>query len=266
MICVYEASNALEAHMIIDLLANEGINAHISGEYLQGGIGEIQTQGFVEVKVAESDSARARELVLAWDAKHVEETEVESVSQPYKANIWAVFLLGLAVGGGGMYAVLSYPSVEYGVDFNGDGISDEKFVYRGYILDRYEMDRNFDRQIDSQLFYDRRGLVKRYREDDDFDSVFEHSGRLRHGVLTQREVDLNGDGISNLRGYYQYGVCKREDIFRPGSKHPVSVFHYESGVMKQAEYDLDEDGIMDITMTFDQFYVPSINGVPLKPQ
>ncbi|MEN8226403.1 MAG: DUF2007 domain-containing protein, partial [Bacteroidota bacterium] len=42
MKCIFEASSGLEAHMISNLLQQDGIEARIDGEYLQGGVGELQ--------------------------------------------------------------------------------------------------------------------------------------------------------------------------------------------------------------------------------
>ena len=53
--------------MIVDVLAQAGIAARIQGEYLQGGIGELQALGVVRVMVAEADYDSARQVVDEWD-------------------------------------------------------------------------------------------------------------------------------------------------------------------------------------------------------
>lgn len=67
---VYEAANALEAHMIADLLDQADIYARIDGEYLQGGVGELQAFGLVKVRVNDPDFAAARELVSQWETNN----------------------------------------------------------------------------------------------------------------------------------------------------------------------------------------------------
>jgi cupin 2 domain-containing protein len=64
----YEASNAIEAHLLADLLRQEGLQVHVLGEYLQGGIGELPAAGFVRLAVDETDLPQARELVRQWEA------------------------------------------------------------------------------------------------------------------------------------------------------------------------------------------------------
>ena len=66
-ILLYQAANTIEAKMIVDVLAQAGIAARIQGEYLQGGIGELQALGVVRVMVAEADYDSARQVVDDWD-------------------------------------------------------------------------------------------------------------------------------------------------------------------------------------------------------
>jgi hypothetical protein len=65
---LYEASNTVEAHMILNLLEQAGLSARIDGEYLQGGVGELQTMGIVRVMVKENDYPDAKSIIQEWDA------------------------------------------------------------------------------------------------------------------------------------------------------------------------------------------------------
>lgn len=65
---VYKAGNALEAQMLLDLLKQDGITAHIRGAHLQGAIGELPAAGLVRLEVLEDDHARAREVIDRWEA------------------------------------------------------------------------------------------------------------------------------------------------------------------------------------------------------
>jgi tRNA nucleotidyltransferase/poly(A) polymerase len=42
---IYQAVNAIEAHMLRDLLAQEGLSPVIQGEHLQGAVGELPAAG-----------------------------------------------------------------------------------------------------------------------------------------------------------------------------------------------------------------------------
>ena len=70
---LYQASNTVEAHMILNLLEQAGLSVRIDGEYLQGGIGELQAIGVVRVMVEENHYADANEVIKEWDTKQPEQ-------------------------------------------------------------------------------------------------------------------------------------------------------------------------------------------------
>ncbi len=83
MIVVYNASNSIEAYLIKNLLAQQEIPAYVFGDYLQGGVGEIQAIGLVTVNVADVDYAKAKEIVDAWNAATIiENIDVDYVLSP----------------------------------------------------------------------------------------------------------------------------------------------------------------------------------------
>ena len=49
------------------MLEAHGIQAHVGGHYLQGGIGELMVQGFAVVFVEEDKLEMARTLVEAYE-------------------------------------------------------------------------------------------------------------------------------------------------------------------------------------------------------
>ena len=68
---IYNASNSIEAYLIKNLLEQQEIPAYVFGDYLQGGVGEIPAIGLVAVNVSDSDYAKAKEIVDAWNAAPV---------------------------------------------------------------------------------------------------------------------------------------------------------------------------------------------------
>lgn len=93
---VYEAANALDAHMVCDLLCQEGFAAQVQGEQLQGGVGDLAVAGFVRVVVDEAEHARARNRVLAWEA-----AQPADAPQPPPAvtdRFWPGLMLGTVLG------------------------------------------------------------------------------------------------------------------------------------------------------------------------
>lgn len=65
---VYDASNNIEAHLVMHQLQQAGIDARIEGEYLQGGIGELAAAGNVRVLVDPRNEAAARLVIADWEA------------------------------------------------------------------------------------------------------------------------------------------------------------------------------------------------------
>lgn len=102
MISVFEAANSLEAHMVLHLLEREGIHGRVDGEYLQGGIGELQVSGLVRVMVEEVDVARAGALIKAWESQQIEATPADTRQSLPCAG---AFLLGAVLGGLVVYLV-----------------------------------------------------------------------------------------------------------------------------------------------------------------
>ena len=66
---VFDAPNAIEAHIVLGLLGQAGIAGRIHGEYLQGAMGELPAMGLVRVLVSDSDFARARQIIAEWDGQ-----------------------------------------------------------------------------------------------------------------------------------------------------------------------------------------------------
>ncbi len=64
---VYDAANSLEAHMVLDLLRQQGIHGQVEGEYLQGAMGALPATGLVRVVVDEADHAAAERVITHWN-------------------------------------------------------------------------------------------------------------------------------------------------------------------------------------------------------
>lgn len=66
---VYRASNIAEAHIISGLLESNGIESHVGGFYLQGGVGELAAMDFANVHVSDEDFDRARIIVAEYEGE-----------------------------------------------------------------------------------------------------------------------------------------------------------------------------------------------------
>ena len=68
MRAIYEPAHSIEANLIVGLLQQFGIEAHIAGEYLQGGAGELPAFGLMRVMVEDRDADNARQLIEEWNS------------------------------------------------------------------------------------------------------------------------------------------------------------------------------------------------------
>lgn len=64
---IYDAANITEAHIVTGMLRANGIDAHMSGHYLQGGVGELAVQGFAAVLVNDDEEQQARVLIDEYE-------------------------------------------------------------------------------------------------------------------------------------------------------------------------------------------------------
>jgi len=104
MLSVFETSTGLDAHMILNLLQQYGISGRIEGEYLQGGVGELQAMGFVRVLVSEDDYANARKIIDEWES--IQPADEKQDQQTGASNAGWVFMAGVAAGGAIVYWLL----------------------------------------------------------------------------------------------------------------------------------------------------------------
>lgn len=260
MTLLYEAENALEAHMLVDLLAQQHLSARIDGEFLQGGVGEIQTFGLVRILIDDTDYAQAREIIDAWQTNNVSpatNTEQAVVSQAKNSTHAMKWLLscvvGFALGAFAMYQYFDQPMYIDGIDYNQDGVRDETWFYSGDRFIRTEIDRNFDGEVDMISHNNRLGLANYARLDDDFNGTFETIINYKQGSAILSRSDTNGDGFKNYEVKYQYGVVYRVRFLDKHTSQPIKIQYFNLGGLYKDEVDTDRDGILDTVNEYDAF-------------
>lgn len=248
---LYEAGSAIEAHMLADLLKQEGLTAHIHGESLQGAVGEIPASGLVRLVVADEDHAAARAVIDRWEATQVEPTPRAAPAPARGSRGWAGLALGLVIGVGATYAMYRAPARSDGVDYNRDGELDETWTFspNGMPL-QMTLDRNLDRKVDYIARYDARGHLASAESDDNFDGVFETQQWLKNGNVEMTLSDSDGDGYPELRSTFTHGVLDTTETINPASGKPLRVEHYTLGVLKYADVDTDKDGQLDTRLRY----------------
>jgi len=245
---VYEASNTIEAHMILNLLEQMGISGRIDGEYLQGGIGELQANGFARVMVDESNYDAANEIVKEWDARQPDEVEINPPknNSSFSSGIFG-FILGIII----MAIFYNTPITNDGVDYNSDGKLDEKWTYIDGRLSTSEVDRNLDGEVDLIYKSDRRGIIKSSKSDEDFNGTFETRSKFRRGNMIWSESDTNNDGFTDYRMDFTFGVIDTITFIDPTTKMALKIQKFGATKMVSAEVDTDNDGGFDTVYRYD---------------
>lgn len=245
---VYEASSAVEAHMLQDLLRQEDISSHIHGEFLTGAAGELPAAGLVRLVVEDDHYPRARAAIAQWEA-----ATVERIPPPPKRSSSRVTpaLLGLVAGIAATYAFMRVPATTDGIDFNGDGVLDERWTFSasGFQLES-KVDRNLDGKVDYVVHFNQRGHMESVESDDDFNGTFETRSHYKLGNVEWCEVDTDGDTLPNLRSHFTSGVLESTEYINPNTGHPFRIEHFSIKGLSSAEVDTNGDGKLDKRLIF----------------
>jgi hypothetical protein len=247
---LYEASNTIEAQMLVDLLKQQGLAAHVHGANLTGAMGDLPMAGLVRLVIAPEDHARARAVIDAWEVSQPAQAPVESKAAPRFSGLY--FLgLGILIGAAFGYAFFRVPISVSGIDHNHDGALDERWHYSASGAPvKYEADRNLDGKVDYVQQYDARGNVESATSDDDFNGSFESSHRYRNGNNEVSETDSDGNGIPDVRWIYENGVLATVEIILATSGRPIRVERFKLGVRVSADVDSDNDGRLDTRIVY----------------
>lgn len=257
---VYEASTSLDAHMILGLLNQKGVEGRIDGEFLQGGVGDLQAINIVRVLVDENNYSKARKIIESWESSQTNDTPIESGSRNSASGL-IKFLAGILIGGGIMYLMYNHPIETDGIDYDGDGILDEKWTYKDNRPSKTEIDRNFDGKLDLIYFYDLKGWVKESKADDNFDGVFETRYTYKNGDIVRGYSDLNNDGKIDYITNYKHGVLSRAEIRGEGISSAVKQQTFEMGKLISSKFNSDGDGIFEQQIEYDYFEAPTITPI-----
>lgn len=247
---LYDAANAVEAHMLADLLRQQGIDSRIDGEYLQGAAGGLPAMGMVSLMTDEADHDRARAVLDRWNAQQPAEPRAAPVPSSSSAR-WRYLAAGLALGVAGTWAWFRTPVHENGIDYNRDGVLDEKWTYAasGLML-KAEVDRNLDGKVDLVIHYDERGLVESSESDDNFDGIFETRTHYRLGNLQTSTSDTDGDGFADARWNYSAGVLTTIDYLDASTGTALRTEYYKLGKITHADTRASKDGQMNRRTTY----------------
>ncbi len=246
---IYEAANTIEAHMVLNLLEQAGLSARIDGEYLQGGVGELQAFGIVRVMVAEGDYAEAEDIIREWDAQQPQQEVSEPV--PKGSSGFGYGVIGFLLGIGAMVIYYHTPVTEDGIDYNGDGVLDERWTYKNYRIYKAEVDLNLDGKVDLIQTFDHKGMIETSLTDYDFNGTFESEASHHNGNAIWEKIDTTGDGFKDFNVSFKHGIYETVTFLNAASGKPVKIQYYGPHRIQEAEVDTTGDGVLDTRYIYD---------------
>lgn len=248
-------ANVAEAQMLVHMLGEHDILAHIHGEALQGGVGELPAGGLLQVAVADEDYDAARRLIEAWE-KTDAPSPTPKPALPFVTGL-LVFALGL-FGGWGLHVAATRNAIPIDVsverlDLNGDGQIDQTYHFRiaAPWAHKGETDQNFDGVFDLTQRFDEAGTIVSADADNNFDSFVESQTEYRAGLATRTHIDTNRDGVIDRKIYYRNNVVSREEIHDPDTQLLLRIDYYNNLRLDRVEIDLDRDGFLETVRTID---------------
>ncbi|MGK0471530.1 MAG: hypothetical protein ACJAR0_002010 [Candidatus Azotimanducaceae bacterium] len=107
---VYRAADIIEAEIVKGMLVANDLEAHVSGFYLQGGVGEIAPTDLANVLVPDEDYDSAKELVLEYDGnqspQNNDSLDVETIGTGPTSKMLATVVVIVAISVFGYWLVL----------------------------------------------------------------------------------------------------------------------------------------------------------------
>ena len=193
-------------------------------------------------------------MIRAWDTAQPVTAVAAVPAAPAAQRVGRVstFLLGLVVGIVCAAAWYRVPVSDSGIDYNGDGVLDEKWsVTATGVPVSGTVDRNFDGKPDTVSHFGRDRTITRSESDDDFDGTFESKAYYKQGSPYLIETDIDNDGIIDLKTHLAFGVMVSREFINPFTGLPRKIDYYRESQLMYADVDTNLDGKMDKRITYD---------------
>lgn len=100
---VYRAGNITEAEIVKGMLLSNNIEAHVSGYYLQGGIGEMAPTDLAKVHVPDEAFEEARAMIREYEESRPEQNGTQNSTKNEKRTrtrnflITVIFVIAISV-------------------------------------------------------------------------------------------------------------------------------------------------------------------------
>jgi hypothetical protein len=252
---VFEASTSIEAHMVLNLLEQEGVQGVVQGEYLQGGAGELQATNLVRVEVPDEKYDIAKKVIQEWESLQVD-SNADIKDEKTRSTGFLKFITGVLIGIGVTYWGFNSGVSNNGIDYDGDSILDERWIYNNDRHRKTEVDRNRDGKVDLIYYFSYQGSVDNIEQDDDFDGVFETKTKYYKGNPARQTTDSDNDGKVDYRAYYRNGVFTHAEISNGSPNSPIKKQYFKLNKLISSKHDTNSDGTYNKVIEYDFFEDP----------
>jgi len=97
----YRAADITEAEIVKSMLLSHDIESHVSGYYLQGGIGDLAPTDLAKVHVPDEDYEEARKLITAYEGNQTEQTGLTDTTErpetPFPQKFLVTIIIAIAI-------------------------------------------------------------------------------------------------------------------------------------------------------------------------
>lgn len=151
-----------------------------------------------------------------------------------------------------MSAHYKMPAQTQGIDYNDDGVLDEKWSYssQGHAISM-QSDRNFDGKVDDTASFEN-GQIDTVEADLDFDGVFDTVTTYQLGNQHVMESDTDKDGYRDTRTHFKSNTIASVEFIHPDTGKPRKVDYFNGFIRTYSEVDTDIDGTLDQRIDYDK--------------
>ena len=156
------------------------------------------------------------------------------------------------------------------MDANGDGVADVTSVKSNNQLSCQAFDLNFDGKVDSWVYFESNGQVRRRESDYDRDGRIDEIAVFKGGALSEKHRATTMHNRLDTWDFYTAGVLARSERDSDGDAQVDQWWEYPKAECPLIHSDVDGDGRPDPGATVDfckeTGYVPPERETPEAPQ
>lgn len=96
---VFRARDVTEAHIVAGLLNANGVETHVGGHYLQGGVGDLAAMNFANIQVADFDVESAKVIIAKYESEPIQARKEKKTDRTTSTSriLVAIFVAAVSI-------------------------------------------------------------------------------------------------------------------------------------------------------------------------